>query len=102
MNSGGLLLLLAGVGVVAYLVYQSNQTVTVAGTSVVPVTESGTLAMNCPGDPGCPGYVTPGTTTPVSSGLPTGLTIGPGGASTPLSGLGAITFRFRGPGGWAA
>ncbi len=86
MNSTGLLLLLAGVGIAAYVVM--NQPVTVAGQGTIPVTSSGPLAANCPGDPGCPVSVAPGTI------------YGPA-APTGTSGLGSL-FRVRGPGGWAA
>jgi hypothetical protein len=88
MNSGGLILLLGAIGVAVYL---ANQTVTVAGTSTAPITATAPLAINCPGDPGCPGTVNYG---PTDAQL--GIT------STGTSGLGALAFRFRGPGGWAA
>jgi hypothetical protein len=96
MNGTGLLLLLAGVGVAAYVVM--NQSVTVAGApSSVPITSSGPLTMNCPGDPGCPGNVTSGAVYgPSLTQLGAPITAAQGTA-----GLGSL-FRMRGPGGWAA
>jgi hypothetical protein len=84
MKSGMLLL----IGGAAALVYFMTRPVTVAGTSAVPITSSGPLAMNCPGDPACPGnQLIYGPTDAQLNAIPQG-----------LSGL----FSLRGPGGWAA
>jgi hypothetical protein len=53
---GGAALLFGGIGLAAYLWWKNSQNVTTPlSPSSVPITSSGPLPLNCPGDPTCPG-----------------------------------------------